>query len=167
MDLKATVFYTGGEVKYTFPFPYIREHYIKVRYKKSDGSYEDLTYLKDYEVEDKTVILTTAGDTTDVINIYRQTSTEPIVSFVDATILKADDLNLYQTQLLHLSEELSDSLLLNGGITTNSSTEQWDANNLRITNVANPIDDNDVVTYKALKESMDEIKAELASLKGE
>lgn len=91
MDYKASVFYKGGEVEYTFPFPYLKKKFVKVRYKKPDGSYEYLEYNKDYSVSDKTVTLRTAGAPDDVINIFRATPSEQIVDFTDASVLKASE----------------------------------------------------------------------------
>lgn len=150
MDYKASVFYKGGEVNYDFPFPYLKKKFVKVRYKKPDGSYEYLEYNKDYSVSDKKVTLHTAGSPDDVINIYRQTPSEQIVDFTDASVLKASDLNVYQTQLLHIAEETSDGLQ-SGSLSVNGATEQWDADHLRITNLADAQDEEDAVNLRTLK----------------
>ena len=150
MEYTASVFYKGGEGNYTFPFPYLKKKFVKVRYKKPDNSYEYLEYNNDYSVSDNKVTLRTAGSPDDVINIYRQTPSEQIVDFKDASVLKASDLNVYQTQLLHIAEETSDGLQ-SGSLSVNDTTEQWDADHLRITNLADAQDEEDAVNLRTLK----------------
>lgn len=57
---------------------------------------------------------------------------------------------MYQTQLLHIAEETSDGLQ-SGSMSVNNETEQWDADHLKITNLADAQDDEDAVNLRTLK----------------
>lgn len=139
-EYKALVKYQGGETTYTFPFLYLRKKFVKVRYQKPDGTFENLEYAKDYNVEELKVKLEGAGSSEDNIIIYRQTPTDMLIDYVDATILKAYDLNVNQIQLLHILEEQQDRTL---GYATGEFV--FDAYDQRIQNVADPVNDKDAV----------------------
>ena len=50
--------------------------------------------------------MTLAAPTTLKIKIYRVTTTKPLVGWADASVLKAADMTVQSTQLLHLAEEI-------------------------------------------------------------
>lgn len=109
ISYKARVTYTAGEFSYTFPFLYLKKQFVKAYYTDTKGNTTDLVYAKDYSIEEQKMILAHAGNTTDTITIYRQTPTDQIVKYIDASILKAYDLNINQIQVLHILEEMSDT----------------------------------------------------------
>lgn len=116
-ELKATVFYDSGELTYTFPFDYLKKNTIKVAYvndMEADtiDNAEILEYNIDYTIEDKNLVLKEADTSKALIYIFRDTPTEPIISFNDSSILKADDLNVQNVQQSYILVELSDYLIL-------------------------------------------------------
>ena len=104
-----------------------------------------LEYGRDYTVQDKTITLTTAGNSADTICIYRETPTDRQVEFVDASVLKAYDLNKFEIQLLHIAEENYDSISTNI-IRVNETSNVWDGLFRRLSNIADPTEEQDVVT---------------------
>lgn len=79
-----------------------------------------------------------------LIVIKRQTSTERLVSWQDASVLKASDMTLAQVQQLHILEEQQDWIKTNSMVTDDAN--RWNALNHRIINVSDPINDQDAVT---------------------
>lgn len=79
-----------------------------------------------------------------LIVIKRQTSTERLVSWQDASVLKASDMTLAQVQQLHILEEQQDWIKTNSMVTDEEN--RWNALNHRIINVSDPINDQDAVT---------------------
>lgn len=79
------------------------------------------------------------------IEIRRVTSaTERLVDFQDASILRADDLNLSDLQVLHIAEEAREAATETIG--TNSEG-MLDARGRRIVNIGNAIDRQDSMAY--------------------
>lgn len=83
------------------------------------------------------------GDGYSLIELRRVTSaTDRLVNFSDGSILRAYDLNTSQIQSLHIAEEgrdISSQALINDLL-------GWDALNLRIRRLADPVDDQDAAT---------------------
>lgn len=142
MELKTTVFYKAGGTTYTFPFEYLQKNFVKVRYQKPDASYVNLEYEKDYIIDETTVTLMVAGSTDDIINIYRETPTDRLVKYVDASILKAHDMNVDELQTLHIMEEQTDYLTSYALFKANNAN-RWDARQLRMVNLALPQEPTD------------------------
>lgn len=116
-ELKATVFYNAGELTYNFPFDYLKKDTIKVAYvddMEADtiDSADLLTYNTDYTIIDKTLTLKQSNTDKALIYIFRDTPTEPIVTFKDSSILKAYDMNIQHIQQSYILVELSDYLIL-------------------------------------------------------
>ena len=154
---KATIIVAGGASTYSFPFDYLSKQFVKVTVIAADGTTTtDKVYNVDYSVEDKTVTFkTTAPLATEKVKIYRETSTTKMVSFVDASILRAKDLNTLDYQVLHLMEEEQDYIDLNA-MSFDTQFNAWNAKSFRIENVADPVADQDIVPYgfvKGIKES--------------
>lgn len=141
----ANVSYQGDGVQkvYSFSFDYLRKAFVKVQLIDGDVR-TDLTQGQDYTVEDRTIVLT--DPTSYIINIYRETTTDPLVSWADASVLRAKDMTLQETQLLHLVEETYDAVY-NSGMYLNAYGE-LDATNHKIVNVLAPEDDNDAANKK-------------------
>lgn len=142
----------GTRTDFTIPFDYLKKSFVTVRLGTgttlTGGDYGDTG--SDYYFLDKTTIrLKVAPASGESLTIRRYTSaTERVVTFKDASILKATDLDTSQLQAFHIAEEgrdiLEDSLSVN-------REGNWDAKGKRIINVGAPVADNDAVTYGIYK----------------
>lgn len=138
----------GTQTTYTFPFSYLRKEFVMVSILHSDASETTLEYGVDYTVNDLSVSLTTPAQVGEHIIIYRQTSTDKIVTWNDGSILLARDMNTEDAQMLHLQEEQQDYIMAHAISTKVTSDKEvlWDALNHRVINVSDPKDPQDAVT---------------------
>lgn len=142
----------GSTTDFNVPFDYLAKKFVKVivdSREKLGGDYGDTT--KDYFFVDKTTIrFNTAPASGTEIIIRRYTSaTDRIVSFKDASVLKAKDLDVSTIQTIHIAEEGRD--IINDALIVDKENN-WDAKGKRIINVGDPIDDNDAITLKFYKD---------------
>lgn len=142
----------GSTTDFSVPFDYLAKKFVKVTVdsrEKLGGDYGDTT--KDYFFVDKTTIrFNTAPASGTEIIIRRYTSaTDRIVSFKDASVLKAKDLDASAIQTIHIAEEGRD--IINDALIVDKEGN-WDAKGHRIVNVGDPIDDNDAITLKFYKD---------------
>ena len=173
MNNKATVFFKAGKDNYAFPFPYLSKQFVKVRYDKKQGA-DELEYNRDYTIEGQTVMLRQKGEEQSTICIYRQTPTGSLVDFNDGSILLASEMDKMAMQMLHIEEENSDYLLINGML-TDKTTNAWQGQGRRIAHLEDPIDAQDAVTLHHLEtvggmaslKQLQDIKDETAALKDE
>lgn len=149
----------GTRTDFTVPFDYLKKSFVIVRLGTgtttptlTGGDYGDTG--SDYYFLDKTTIrLKVAPASGESLTIRRHTSaTERVVTFKDASILKATDLNTSQMQALHIAEEGRDAI--NDAI-IGDKEGNWDARGHRITNVGAPIKDNDAVNLKYYKKDVE------------
>lgn len=138
----------GTQKTYTFPFSYLRKKFVMVSILHSDASETALEYGVGYTVNDLSVSLTTPAQVGEHIIIYRQTSTDKIVTWNDGSILLARDMNTEDAQMLHLQEEQQDYIMAHAISTKVTSDKEvlWDALNHRVSNVSDPKDPQDAVT---------------------
>lgn len=138
----------GTQTTYTFPFSYLRKKFVMVSILHFDASETALEYGVDYTVNDLSVYLTTPAQVGEHIIIYRQTSTDKIVTWNDGSILLARDMNTEDAQMLHLQEEQQDYITAHAISTKVTSDKEvlWDALNHRVINVSDPKDPQDAVT---------------------
>lgn len=138
----------GTQTTYTFPFSYLRKKFVMVSILHSDASETALEYGVDYTVNDLSVSLATPAQVGEHIIIYRQTSTDKIVTWNDGSILLARDMNTEDAQMLHLQEEQQDYITAHAISTKVTSDKEvlWDALNHRVINVSDPKDPQDAVT---------------------
>lgn len=138
----------GTQTTYTFPFSYLRKKFVMVSILHSDASETALEYGVDYTVNDLSVSLTTPAQVGEHIIMYRQTSTDKIVTWNDGSILLARDMNTEDAQMLHLQEEQQDYIMAHAISTKVTSDKEvlWDALNHRVINVSDPKDPQDAVT---------------------
>lgn len=138
----------GTQTTYTFPFSYLRKKFVMVSILHSDATETTLEYGVDYTINDLSVSLTTPAQVGEHLIIYRQTSTDKIITWNDGSILLARDMNTEDAQMLHLQEEQQDYITAHAISTkvTNDKEVFWDALNHRVTNVSDPKDPQDAVT---------------------
>lgn len=146
----------GTTTDFTVPFDYLKKSFVTVRLGAgttlTGGDYGDTG--SDYYFLDKTTIrLKVAPASGESLTIRRYTSaTERVVTFKDASILKATDLDTSQMQAFHIAEEGRDAI--NDAI-IGDKEGNWDAKGHRITNVGAPIKDNDAVNLKYYKKDVE------------
>ena len=155
----------GSTTDFNVPFDYLAKKFVKVTVdsrEKLGGDYGDTT--KDYFFVDKTTIrFNTAPASGTEIIIRRYTSaTDRIVSFKDASVLKAKDLDVSTVQTIHIAEEGRD--VINDALIVDKE-DNWNARGHRIVNVGGPIGDTDAVNFKFYKD--DAMGAYQARLKAE
>lgn len=150
---KAKVYLTtsSSTKDYNFAFDYINKTYIKV---KIGVGTEPLKYGADYTVVEHTVRLVNNPPDKQLLEIYRETSTDKTVEWYDSSILRAKDLNLYNIQMIHINEEHIDKLLDNG-IKEDKLDSKWDGRLKVLKNLADPVEDQDAVTKSYLSKTKD------------
>jgi hypothetical protein len=142
----------GTRTDFTVPFDYLKKSFVTVRLGTgtplTGGDYGDTG--SDYYFLDKTTIrLKVAPSSGESLTIRRYTSaTERVVTFKDASILKATDLDTSQVQALHIAEEGRD--ILDDSLSVNREGN-FDAKGKRIINVGTPEADSDAMTYGVYK----------------
>lgn len=160
-ERKTQVTYQGNGTQrvYSFSFDYLRKAFVKVRLIDNETR-KELVQGTEYTVTDKQITL--ASPTNLKIEIVRQTTTQPLVAWKDASVLKAVDMSVQEVQLLHLAEETRDEVR-DGGMALSEASQAWDARMHRIINLLDPQDPTDAVTLHyitANKESfLNELKA--------
>lgn len=141
----------GTTTDFIVPFDYLAKKFVRVSRGTTiltGGDYGDTS--KDYYFLDKNKVrLKVPPATGEEVIIRRYTSaTDRVVSFKDASVLKANDLDVSSVQTIHIAEEardvIKDTLL-------KDKQGNWDAKNKRITNVGAPVADNDAMTYGIYK----------------
>ena len=148
----------GTRTDFTVPFDYLKKSFVIVRLGAGTTTTltggDDGDTCSDYYFLDKTTIrLKVAPASGESLTIRRHTSaTERVVTFKDASILKATDLDTAQLQAFHIAEEGRDAI--NDAI-IGDKEGTWDARGHRITNVGAPIKDNDAVNLKYYKKDVE------------
>lgn len=158
-ERKAQIFYQGDgtQTQYSFPFDYLRKAFVHVSLI-SDEKIEELTQGTDYTVTDRVVTL--AAPTGLKIKIYRVTTTKPLVGWADASVLRAADMTVQSTQLLHLAEETSD-LAQEGGLSKDATDNIWDARYNKIKNLLDPTDPGDAVNLNYITKNQTSLLMQL------
>lgn len=139
----------SSQTIYSFGFDYLNKTFVKV---KLGG--QDLTYLQDYTVDEKTINLTNPPTQGVDLEIYRSTSAEQEVQWEDSSVFRANTLNLFQTQLLHLSQEALDGIR-KASLKQDELTSKWDAEGIQINNVGDPQESKDAVNLGYLSNLQD------------
>lgn len=143
----ATYDLNGSTREFDFAFDYLARSFVKVsligteRVVLQVGT--DYTFVSANRI--RTNVIYGAPDYQQ-IEIRRETSTtDRLVDFQDASILRADDLDLSQLQVLHVAEEAREAATETIGT---NNFGHLDARGRRIVNVADPVDIGDVVTRR-------------------
>ena len=157
--LKTTVTYKGNgtQTNFDFPFDYLRKSFVKV-------TIDDKT-VTEFSVDNRTVRFDTPPKQDSIIVIYRETSTDRLVSWADASVLKAADMTISQVQQLHIIEEQQDWTTTNAMVLNDSS--EWEGRNHKIANVLDPTAPQDVVTKHYMETVQDGFVQENTELKNE
>ena len=145
-DTIATYIGNGTQTDFSVPFDYLKKSFVRVYLDETTlltgGDYGD-TSVDYYFLDNTTVRLKTPPANGVEVTIRRYTSaTERIVSFEDASILKATDLDTSQLQAFHIAEEARDSV---NDAMLKDSEANWDAQGNRIVNVGDPVDGKDAI----------------------
>ena len=145
-DTIATYIGNGTQTDFSVPFDYLKKSFVRVYLDETTlltgGDYGD-TSVDYYFLDNTTVRLKTPPANGVEVTIRRYTSaTERIVSFEDASILKATDLDTSQLQSFHIAEEARDQIQ---DAMLKDSEGNWDAQGNRITNVGDPVDGSDAI----------------------
>ena len=158
-NLKTSVTYKGNgtQKQFDFPFDYLRKAFVKVSVNDAivDG----------YIIDNRSVIFNNAPASNDVIVIYRETTTDRLVSWADASVLKAADMTISQVQQLHIIEEQQDWTITNSMVLNASS--EWEGRNHRIANILDPTAPQDVVTKNYMETVQGGFVQENTELKNE
>lgn len=147
--------YEGDNItkRFAFPFDYLRKAFVKLKI--------DEEVVEDFEVEGKVLVLATAPARGAKIEIYRETDTNRLVSWADASVLRARDMNINDVQVLHLIEE--QQVWTERNAVTLTDEDSYNFYNRVLANVADPTNDGDVVTLGYFKDTrtgvLDEINA--------
>ena len=138
----------GTQTVFSFPFDYLRKAFVKV---ESDGN--ALEQGTDFSVYEKTVVFTEAPAEGTTLRIFRETDTTPLVSWADASVLRAKDMTIQQIQVLHILEEYKGqynddlaNMLIIAGVVTDSGELQ------HIVDQLNLIDSNTALVISAVGE---------------
>lgn len=149
-------FYTGdgATTDFTVPFDYLAKKFVRVSLGVTvlkGGDYGDTS--KDYYFLDKTKVrLKVPPQEGEVLTIRRYTSaTDRVVSFKDASVLKATDLDVSSVQTIHIAEESRD--IINDALIKDKGGN-WDAKFRKITNVNDPENDQDAMTLGYYKKDI-------------
>lgn len=157
---KASVVYegNGSQTIFLFPFDYLRKAFIYAQDVQNENV-TDLVQGVDFEMDNSRHIhLKTALKAGHILRIFRKTTTQPLVEWQDASVLRSADLTLQEVQLLHLAEETSDKVTDSAGLTIDPINKaMWNANFKRIGNVLDPIEPQDVLTLNYLLSKQDNI----------
>lgn len=170
---KANVYYKEGVTSFVIPFDYLKKTFVKAETIDTVGSMA-LTYIEDYSIDGDTLYLKEPLADGAQLHIYRETPTDSVVDFVDASILRAKHLNVLQLQILHIIEESQDYMKINALSITkvDEMSEVLDAFYHRIVNLADPQEEGDAtnkryvdIATKNVEESVVDkaVKASVAS----
>lgn len=96
----------GATTQFDFPFDYLKKEFVCVSLDDNK-----LVNGEDYTVKQRTVTFAVAPAAGTSITIFRNTDTKRLVTWGNASVLKAVDMTLQQTQELHILEEHQDNTL--------------------------------------------------------
>jgi len=139
----------GATTAYSIPFPFIVKGHLVA---KLAGVLK--TQDTDYTVSGSTLTFGTAPANGVTIHISRNTpKDEMLVNFVDGAVITADDLDTAQTQTFYGLQEVQESSI-------QADPENYDAEDRRIVNVADPVNAHNATT-KAYVDAADDLKEDV------
>jgi hypothetical protein len=132
---------------FTFPFDYLRTSFVKC----SLDALEQVNGT-DYSVPAslKQVEFSSAPAAGVILKIYRETTTDHLVTWADASVLRAKDLTVFEVQLLHVAEETKDAVQA-GGMALDDIDGKWQGGLHVIKDLLDPENPGDAVTLRYLE----------------
>lgn len=149
IKLATSITYTadGSQTNFSVPFDYLRPSFVHV-------SVNDAEVSEGFTISNRMVMFDSAPAKDAVVHIYRNTPTTRLVSWADASILKAIDMTIAEVQQLHILEEGQD-WSKNNSIALDAESDAWQGRNHRMTDIADPQDPQDVMTLNAYNNHKD------------
>ena len=146
---------SAGDQEFTFTFDYIKEEHIKVFVnfvEKVQGTGSNEFQVITNTTPKKVRLNTGLASANTRVEIRRVSSlSTPLVDFEDGSTLTATDLDTAEKQSLFIAQELDDAL--KQGISIDASTGLPSLSSQRLSNVADPVNAQDVVTKAYLERS--------------
>lgn len=161
IKLATSITYTadGSQTNFSIPFDYLRPSFVHVAINDAEVS-------EGFTVSNRGIMFDTAPAKDALVKIYRKTPTSRLVSWADASILKAIDMTIAEVQQLHILEETSDWTKTNS-MALNDEGTAWQGWKHRIENVADPVAAQDVVTKHYLDNEEGSFTATMNALKAQ
>lgn len=149
IKLATSITYTadGSQTNFSVPFDYLRPSFVHVAVNDAEVS-------EGFTISNRMVMFDAAPAKDAVVRIYRNTPTTRLVSWADASILKAIDMTIAEVQQLHILEEGQD-WSKNNSIALDAESDAWQGRNHRMTDIADPQDPQDVMTLNAYNNHKD------------
>lgn len=140
IKLATSITYTadGSQTNFSVPFDYLRPAFVHVAINDAEVS-------EGFTISNRMIMFDSAPAKDSIVHIYRNTPTTRLVSWVDASILKAKDMTISEVQQLHILEEASDWSKTNS-IVLDEESGVWQGRKFRVSNIADPKDAQDAVT---------------------
>ena len=159
IKLATSITYTadGSQTNFSIPFDYLRPSFVHVAVNDAEVS-------EGFTVSNRGIMFDTAPAKDALVKIYRKTPTSRLVSWADASILKAIDMTIAEVQQLHILEEASDWSKTNS-IVLDEEGNTWQGRNCRMSNIADPTGAQDVVTKHYLDNEEGSFTATMNALK--
>lgn len=159
IKLATSITYTadGSQTNFSVPFDYLRPSFVHV-------SVNDAEVSEGFTISNRMVMFDAAPAKDAVVRIYRNTPTTRLVSWADASILKAIDMTIAEVQQLHILEEASDWSKTNS-IVLDEESGVWQGRKCRVSNVADPTEAQDVVTKNYLENTEDSFVQRMNTIK--
>ena len=159
IKLATSITYTadGSQTNFSVPFDYLRPSFVHV-------SVNDAEVSEGFTISNRMIMFDAAPAKDAVVRIYRNTPTTRLVSWVDASILKAIDMTIAEVQQLHILEEASDWSKTNS-IVLDEESGVWQGRKCRVSNVADPTEAQDVVTKNYLENTEDSFVQRMNTIK--
>lgn len=159
IKLATSITYTadGSQTNFSVPFDYLRPSFVHVAVNDAEVS-------EGFTISNRMVMFDAAPAKDAVVRIYRNTPTTRLVSWADASILKAIEMTIAEVQQLHILEEASDWSKTNS-IVLDEESGVWQGRKYRVSNVADPIEAQDVVTKNYLENTEDSFVQHMNAIK--
>lgn len=159
IKLATSITYTadGSQTNFSIPFDYLRPSFVHVAVNDAEVS-------EGFTISNRMVMFDAAPAKDAVVHIYRNTPTTRLVSWADASILKAKDMTIAEVQQLHILEEASDWSKTNS-IVLDEESGAWQGRKYRVSNVADPTEAQDVVTKNYLENTEDSFVQRMNAIK--
>lgn len=159
IKLATSITYTanGSQTNFSVPFDYLRPSYVHV-------AIDDAEVSEGFTISNRMLMFDSAPAKDSIVHIYRNTPTTRLVSWADASILKAKDMTISEVQQLHILEEASDWSKTNS-IVLDEESGAWQGRKCRLSNIADPVDAQDVVTKNYLENTEDSFVQRMNAIK--